>query len=437
MQHTGSAASLEVDTPLSSASLCSFNPLGFSVTRGLADSTTNAGSSLAASASQGISGSASGADNTPTNGAEKRFTKWASVNAPPRYDVDAPRSPTINDPPLVQLVNVAPSLLEGKECRSTAEEDEESGEESDCAIALHEDSFYASLIAAQQLRGQHDTTKRIGSGGAPSSSTHTSTEKSDSCDVGPLSLRSHRLRAQSAVMRASISSENGSEPPRTLQELLAWRQELLEARLREQAPALHRQQQLPSTAGLSRSLRSNASQREGSQHSSCTSLRTPGLNSPPSLSLSTRPASSHFPLASTPLQPEEHTLVAHDLQLKSEAPPTCERRHHSRPRVSLPQRRTAPQPPLENTRKAHRLTPHPFTTTDVLISTTTRQSSSQVKEEKAHLRRLLETAELLRMQDNGEGQSSFGRLCFLLLLLLFIACFFAAPFFPGGLMGIL
>ncbi|KPI87508.1 hypothetical protein ABL78_3419 [Leptomonas seymouri] len=117
--------------------------------------------------------------------------------------------------------------------------DNAASKDGDC-IENHESSFCASLVMEQQLRRQRDITARASSlygtcGSTPSSTFTPTAVPATSADSSPSSPRTSTSRAPSAVVSTSLFNSSLFRQPRTLRDLLAWRQELMEARMRELA----------------------------------------------------------------------------------------------------------------------------------------------------------------------------------------------------------
>lgn len=276
-------------------------------------------------------------------------------------------------------------------------------------IASHDDSFYASLMEAQQLRRQSEATKHAAVGGQRS----------------PLSAsRSH---ASAASLACSPCDEPPVHAPRTLQDLLSWRQEMIDARRKE-----HQESEVEhDRAGRSHAFSSldNAST---SPEESVTRLLLPQTPSPPVLT-----------------QGAQHNRIVHLPSVESTVTPTKQAStyHHNHYERPAPLREiqacvvTAPHVSSQLTHRTPRVLhepwmvssrPHSSATSTTASSALSSRTTSRWLEKSRDFTGMEEISAYLRLHDNDIGQSLTTRFFLFFLMILILLYFLGELFFPFG-----
>lgn len=401
--------------------------------------------SFATSTSQGESYWHSCSDSSPTGGlpvtADGANVDEEGKETPPgRADATFSLASTQAH---TQPLDDTTSLSAAGDEEADAEEEEDEGGRSD-AIANHEDSFYASLIMAQQLWGQRDTTARIGSRGSVAPSTaYTATDRSDSGNVGHLSSRSRPSPALSAATGTSPSSPNTPQvAPRTLHDLLAWRQELLETRIRDHTAA--QQHNTQANLHTNWSFASGRSVNTNFEQLPSSARLAPQLLSPLSLSQEPRQPSFTFSDARSPASqreegedlrtvPTQHeTRLPLVLGVRSTDGYSHPSAHYTVPSAAaaLPHFRPSPilQPQMTPTStgssavRTRRTTPH-------AAGFATAAGDGAVA-------RMRSEQDYRLMVDDEFHQPFLTRMVVTALLFLLLFVIFDSPFLPGGSTGI-
>jgi hypothetical protein len=247
-------------------------------------------------------------------------------------------------------------------------------EEENTSFANHGDPLYASLIAAQQLRRQRDATE-----GGLSATT--------AALVSPVQ--------PSLVFNSSLTAIDASQSPRTLQDLLTWRQNMLETRMREHA----RQD----SADPSWSVNSPAVRNEAFTRSTWSAgLLTPQTPPTPCTVLNSQSPLPHE-------RRHTHTTEAGEGEKGEKGSCPEAALHHAASPGSAAHPSSHPASSGMPSRTASHLldvTPHTPTSEEIY--------------------------EMVHIHDIGVGHAIFARIGLSLLLLLVLSLIYDAPFLPGG-----
>jgi hypothetical protein len=240
--------------------------------------------------------------------------------------------------------------------------------------ASSDDFFYASLIAARQLRRQRDATE-----GGLSATT--------AALVSPVQ--------PSLVFNSSLTAIDASQSPRTLQDLLTWRQNMLETRMREHA----RQD----SADPSWSVNSPAVRNEAFTRSTWSAgLLTPQTPPTPCTVLNSQSPLPHE-------RRHTHTTEAGEGEKGEKGSCPEAALHHAASPGSAAHPSSHPASSGMPSRTASHLldvTPHTPTSEEIY--------------------------EMVHIHDIGVGHAIFARIGLSLLLLLVLSLIYDAPFLPGG-----
>lgn len=321
-------------------------------------------------------------------------------------------------------------------------------DDDDSSVQSHADSFYASLAVAQQLRLQRGATKVVNnshssSGSAPSGSSarifpSKATPRNVSVDFSPLSPRLRVSRKTSVVSGVNAASFSLSQPPCTLQDLLVWRQEMLEAQIHEQRKRQrqrrhHRQDNndddnnsLSSSPGLS------TSGYESSQQSArgTAAVFTPQVFPLRALSLGSHQASSHMSSVTSLVTAKESTLTPDQLFTKTET--------HSAGKASAHSLCPAPSSPI---RAANRPCVHLLPLAEPLNKAPSAAGSPGRSSHSTPLRldstpnsvAMEQVSAYVCLHDNDIRQCVPACFAFFILTVFVFVFMFDASFFPGGM----
>jgi hypothetical protein len=251
-----------------------------------------------------------------------------------------------------------------------------------------------------------------------------------STDGDPLSPELLTSRTPPLPRHKGPSSLTATQPPRTLQDLLEWRQEMLQARMKE-----HTQRQREDSLSSSSSVSRRSPGSDGSrQFTQSPALLTPHVPSPPFLSLCSPQSSSQFSSTHSPVMQKEPTLAPGQLMGRKQGRETRGSPHTNAYAALQPLAKI-----LDASSEHHlRLAKHSFKEASSSSSSSSGARSrttswSTVSKDKTLQQ--LKMAEFIRLHDRDAGQTLV--LCFSLLfaLLLILSFIFGGPWLPGGSLG--
>lgn len=314
-------------------------------------------------------------------------------------------------------------------------------DDDDSSVQSHTDSFYASLAVAQQLRLQRGATKVVNNSHSSSSArtfASKATSRNVSVDFSPLSPRLRVSRKTPVVSGVNAASFSLSQPPCTLQDLLVWRQEMLEAQIHEQRKRQRQRRHHwqdnndDDNNSLSSSPSLSTSGYESSQQSArgTAAVFTPQVYPLRALSLGSHQASPHMLSVTSPVTAKESTLTPDQLFTKTET--------HSAGKASAHSLHLAPSSPI---RAANRPCVHLLPLAEPPNKAPSAAGSPGRSSHSTPLRldstpnsvAMEQVSAYVCLHDNDIGQWVPACLAFFLLTVFVFVFIFDASFFPGGM----